>query len=318
MGPFIIRRLLQGVVIIILVSLIIFISMRLLPGDPILLIVTSSEWTEFTQEQMEKLRHEYGLDRPMYVQYVNWVGKVVTGDFGVSILNHRPVRDEILKRALISLHIGLTAFFLGNLIGIPMGIVAAIRRGKLADTVVTVLANIGMTVPSFWLGFLLVYIFGLQLSWLPTMGYVSPFDNFWLNLKQIIMPVACLVVFPISGTARQIRSSLIEVMHQDYVRTAWSKGLSERVVVAKHAIKNAIIPIVTLAGMHLSIIIGGSVLIETVFNIPGMGYLLVSSVSNQDYPYVQGITLIIGVSIVLINIVVDIVYGYIDPRVHYD
>jgi peptide/nickel transport system permease protein len=318
MGAFIVRRLLQGVIILVLVSIIVFFSMRLLPGDPILLIVTSSEWNEFTELEMEKLRHQYVLDRPIYIQYVNWISKFVTGDFGVSILNHRPVRNEILKRGLVSLHIGLLSFIFGNLIGIPIGIIAAIRRGKWADTVVTVIANIGMTIPSFWLGFLLVYLFGLQLSWLPTMGYISPFEDFWLNLKQVIMPVTCLVVFPISGTARQIRSSLIEVMHQDYIRTAWSKGINERVVVTKHALKNAIIPIVTLAGMHLSIIIGGSVLIETVFNIPGMGYLLVSSVSNQDYPYVQGITMIIGISIVLINIVVDIIYGYLDPRIHYD
>ncbi len=318
MGTFIVRRLLQGIIILILVSLIVFISMRLLPGDPILLIVTSSEWNEFTEQEMERLRHEYGLDRPMYVQYVDWISKFVTGDFGVSILNHRAVRTEILRRALISLHIGMLAFIIGNLIGIPMGIIAAVRRGKLTDTIVTVLANLGMTVPSFWLGFLLVYLFGLQLSWLPTMGYTSPAEDFWLNCKQLIMPVICLVVFPISGTARQIRSSMIEVMHQDYIRTAWSKGLREQVVVTKHALKNGIMPIITLAGMHLSMIVGGSVLIETVFNIPGMGYLLVSSVSNQDYPYVQGITMIIAVSIVLINIAVDIIYGYVDPRVHYD
>jgi peptide/nickel transport system permease protein len=318
MGTFILRRLFQGVVILILVSVIVFTSMRLLPGDPILLIVTSSEWNEFTQEEMDRLRHEHGLDRPMIIQYADWITSFAVGDFGVSIFTHRPVRDEILKRSLISLHLGMLAFIFGNLIGIPIGIIAAIRRGKWADTVVTVLANIGMTVPSFWLGFLLVYLFGLQLGWLPTMGYTSPANNFLLNTKQILMPVACLVVFPISGTARQIRSSMIEVMSQDYIRTAWSKGLSERVVVIKHAVKNAIIPIVTLAGMHLSMIIGGSVLIETVFNIPGMGRLLVTSVQNQDYPYVQGVTMLIGISIVLINIVVDIVYGYLDPRVRYD
>jgi peptide/nickel transport system permease protein len=140
---------------------------------------------------MDRLRHENGLDKPMHIQYINWVSKFVVGDFGVSILNHRQVRDEILKRGLISLHIGLLAFVLGIMIGIPIGIIAAVRRGKWADTVVTIVANIGMTIPSFWLGFLLVYIFGLQLSWLPTVGYTSPFENFGLNVKQIIMPVTC-------------------------------------------------------------------------------------------------------------------------------
>jgi peptide/nickel transport system permease protein len=318
MATFIFRRLFQAVVILILVSLIVFFAMRFLPGDPILLLVTSSQKAEFTEQQIIKLRHEYGLDRPVVVQYVDWVGGVLRGDLGDSILNKRPVTPEITKRFFISMHLGLLSFIIGNIIGIPMGIIAAVRRGKWLDTVVTVLSNIGITVPNFWFGMILLYAFGLHFRLLPTMGYTSPFTDFWLNTRQIIMPVACLALFPIAGTARQARSSLLEVMHQDYIRTAWSKGLMERIIVLKHALKNGLIPVVTLAGMHLSIIIGGEVLIEMVFNIPGMGRLLVSSVSNQDYPYVQGIILLIAAVVVFINLIVDLTYGWLDPRVRFD
>lgn len=318
MLTYIIRRLLQAILIIILVSLIVFFTMRLLPGDPILMIVTSSSYREYTEQQIAKLRHEYGLDKPLFVQYINFVGGVLRGDFGVSIFNHRPVAPEILKRALISLHIGIAAWIIGHIIGIPMGIIAATRRGTWLDSLVVSLSNIGITVPSFWLGMMLVYLFGLRFGLLPTMGYTSPFDDFWLNTRQIIMPIACLVLSPISGSSRQARSSLLEVMHQDYIRTAWSKGLRERVVVLKHALRNAMIPVVTLAGVHLSILIGGEVIIEMVFNIPGMGRLLVTSITNQDYPYVECIVLLIASSIVLMNLLVDLSYGWLDPRVRFN
>jgi peptide/nickel transport system permease protein len=186
------------------------------------------------------------------------------------------------------------------------------------DNFVTTLANIGMTVPVFWLGILLIYLFALHFKWLPVMGYTSPFENFWLSTKQLIMPVFCLAIGPIAGNARQTRSSMLEILHKDYIRTAWSKGLNERAVVIKHALKNGLMPVVTLSGMSVGTILGGSVLIEQVFNIPGMGRLAVTSVMNQDYPYVQAISLIMAASIVLSNLLVDISYVWIDPRVHYD
>jgi peptide/nickel transport system permease protein len=318
MLTYIIRRLLQAILIIFLVSLIVFFTMRLLPGDPILMIVTSSSFREYTEQQITKLRHEYGLDKPLIVQYLDFAGGILRGDFGVSIYSHRPVAPEIVKRALISVHIGILSWIIGHIIGIPMGIIAAMRRGTWLDSLVVSLSNIGITVPSFWLGMMLVYLFGLRFGWLPTMGYTSPFDDFWQNMRQIIMPVACLTLSPISGSSRQTRSSLLEVMHQDYIRTAWSKGLRERVIVVKHALRNALIPVVTLAGVHLSIIIGGEVIIEMVFNIPGMGRLLVTSITNQDYPYVECIVLLIAASIVLINLLVDLSYGWLDPRVRYN
>jgi len=317
MLAFIIRRIILAVIILILATLLVFFGMRILPGDPILMLVTANQQQEFNEEYLLELRHQHGLDKPMIVQYFSWAGDILQGDFGISILTERPVAEEIFRRLPISIHVAGLAFVIGHLLGIPAGVICAIRRGKWLDTVITTLANIGITVPNFWLGIILMYIFGLSLKWLPIMGYTSPFDDFWLSTRQLIMPVICLLIFPLAGVTRQARSSMLDVLHQDYIRTAWAKGLKERVIVIKHALKNGLIPIVTLAGMAVATIIGGGVIIETVFNIPGLGRLAVSSVISQDYPYVQAISLFVAIAVVFANLVVDIAYGWIDPRIRF-
>ena len=318
MTTYIVRRLIHAFIVLFLVTLIVFFAMRLLPGDPILMLVTSTEQQEYTEEQIIKLRHEFGLDKPLVLQYLDWISSILRGNLGTSILNRQPVEQELLRRLPITLHLGGLAFIIGHIIGIPAGIISAVRRGTLLDSVVTTLANLGITVPNFWLAILLMYAFGLYLGWLPIMGYSSPFDDFWLSTRQMIMPVICLAIFPIAGSARQARSSMLEVMGQDYIRTAASKGLTERMIIFRHALKNGLIPILTLSGMGIPIILGGSVFIETVFVIPGLGRLAVSSVINQDYPYVQGVTLLIAITVVLSNLVVDLAYGLLDPRVRYE
>jgi peptide/nickel transport system permease protein len=317
MVVYIFRRVILAVIIIILATILVFFGMRLLPGDPILMLVTANQQQEFNEEQLQFLREQHGLDKPMVVQYVNWMGDILRGNLGVSIFSQMPVADEIFRRLPISVHVGGLAFIIGHILGIPIGVVCALRRGKWIDTVLTTLANLGITVPNFWLGIILTYIFGMQLQWLPIMGYTSPLDDFWLSTKQLIMPVICLVIFPLAGVTRQARSSMLEVISQDYIRTAWSKGLRERTIVIKHALKNGMIPIVTLAGMGIAGIIGGGVIIETVFNIPGLGRLAVTSVISQDYPYVQAITLFVAVAVVSTNLIVDIAYGWLDPRIRY-
>jgi len=314
---YIIRRIILAVLILILASLLVFFGMRLLPGDPVLMLVTSNQAQELDEEYLIQLRHEHGLDKPMIVQYFNWVGNILRGDMGVSILNQLPVADEVFRRLPISLHIGVLAFVIGHSIGIPAGIICAVRRGKWLDTVITTLANLGITIPNFWLGILLMYAFGLYFRWLPIMGYTSPFDDFWMSTKQLIMPIICLIIFPIAGVTRQARSSMLEVLHQDYIRTAWSKGLKERTVIIRHAVKNGMIPILTLSGMAVAGIVGGGVIIETVFNIPGLGRLAVDSVISQDYPYVQAISLLVAIAVVFANLAVDISYGWFDPRIRY-
>jgi len=318
MISFFIRRFIQSILVLLIVTVLVFLAMRLLPGDPIRMIITASNTESFTEEQIAQVRHEYGLDRPLIVQYFSWLNDLLQGDLGNSILQKVPVSDEVFRRIPITFHLGVLAFVIGIIIGIPLGIISAVRRGTWLDTLVTTLANLGITVPAFWLGFLLIYAFAMYFRWLPVMGYTSPFTNFWLNTRELIMPVFCLALFPIASITRQTRSSMLEVMRQDYIRTAWSKGLQERRVIIKHALKNGLIPIVTLAGMGVPMIVGGAVLIETVFNIPGMGRLAVTSVLNQDYPYVQGVVLIVSVAVVFINFAVELTYGWLDPRIRYN
>jgi len=318
MATYILRRLVLAVIVILIVTIIIFLAMRLLPGDPILMWVTSDKLQEITAEQLQLLRHEYGLDKPLIVQYLDWLGGVFQGDLGLSMRYQQSVTGEVLRRVPITLHLGLASFILGFVFGIPAGVISAVRRGGWLDNVVTFFANIGITIPVFWLAILLVYLFSLKLGWLPIFGYTSPFTDFVKSTRQIILPVFCLSIFGIAGNARQSRSAMLEVMMQDYIRTAWSKGLQERVIITKHALKNGIIPVVTLIGMGISQILGGSVLIETVFAINGIGRLMVNATFNYDYPYVQAIVLMIAVAIVLANLLVDLSYTWIDTRVRYE
>jgi peptide/nickel transport system permease protein len=297
--------------------MLIFFAMRFLPGDPILMLITSDDLAEVSEDEIQALKKEFGLDKPMAVQYITWLSNAFYGDLGKSIINRTNVTEEIIGRLPITLHLGLLAFIISILIGIPAGVVCAIRRGKRVDTVVTILSNLGITVPTFWFGILLIYFFALYLRLLPVHGYTSPFDDFWMSTKQIIMPVFCLSIFPIASSARQTRSSMLEVMGQDYIRTAWAKGLKERFIITRHALKNALIPVVTLNGMTLRNIIGGSVLIETVFNVPGMGRLVVDAVFSQDYAIVQGVSLLIAIVVMMANLLVDLSYGWLDPRIRY-
>lgn len=318
MTAYIIRRIIQAVFVLLLVSAIVFIALHILPGDPIYMLMTSEEVAERSEEEIQALRHQYGLDKPIIVQYFDWLGGVLRGDFGESIRFKFSVGGLMLERIPLTLHLGILAFIIAHVLGIAAGIICAVRRGKWLDTVVTVFANIGITVPIFWLGIMMIYLFSLYLHWLPaTGGYTSPFEDFWMNTKQLIMPVICLAIMPMASTARQTRSSMLEVMYQDYIRTAWSKGLKERAIIIKHAMKNGLMPVLTLAGLHLSTIIGGSVLIEQVFNIPGMGRLAVDSLFARDYLAIQGVTMVVAGVIVLINLLVDIAYGWLDPRVRY-
>ena len=317
MTSYIVRRLIQALIVLVLVTVIVFFAMRLLPGDPIFLLLTSEQMETFTEEQVQALRAEYGLDKPLINQYFDWLGGVVRGDLGTSIRFHYDVGALIMERMPVTLYLGAIAFVVAHVFGILAGIICAVRRGTWIDTVVTVLANLGITVPIFWLGIMLIYLFAVNLNWLPVMGFTPLNENPWLSIKQTIMPVICLAILPMASAARQTRSSMLEVMQLDYIRTAWSKGLKERVIIFRHALKNGLIPVLTLAGLHLGTIIGGSVLVETVFNIAGMGVLAVSSVFNRDFLVTQGITVIIAGVVIVVNLFVDIAYGWFDPRIRY-
>ncbi|MGD0780287.1 MAG: ABC transporter permease [Dehalococcoidales bacterium] len=317
MATFILRRFIQAILVIIFITFLVFMVIRLLPGDPILIYLSSQDLQTLTIEQMNAARAEFGLDKPLAIQYVNWVGNLFHADLGMSIFYHQEVSGLIAERLPVTLSLGIIAFVVSNLLGIIAGSISALRRGKWIDTTVTIMANIGITVPSFWMGILLIYFFGLKLDWFPRFGYVSPATDLVEFLRHAFLPIICLAIFPIASTARQTRSSILEVTRQDYIRTAWAKGLSERAVVLKHMLKNGLIPVVTLSGIGLSYILGGSVLIETVFNIPGMGRLGVEAIQSQDYAIVQAIILFTALMVVLVNLLVDIAYGWLDPRIRY-
>jgi peptide/nickel transport system permease protein len=268
-------------------------------------------------EEIQILRHQFGLDRPFMVQYFSWLVGVLHGDLGLSITLREPVTKEVVRRFPITFYLSTVSLVISTVIGVPAGIICAIRRGKWIDTLVTVIANMGITIPVFWLGIILIYFFALHLHWLPVQGYTSPFTDFVKSVRQMIMPVFCLSIFSISSITRQTRSSVLEVMKQDYIRTAWAKGLRERLVIMRHAVKNGLIPVVTLLGLSFSMVIGGSVLIENVFNIPGMSRLAVNAVFVQDYPVVQGFVLVIAGLVLITNLIVDISYGWLDPRIRY-
>ena len=319
MTAYIIRRILWGVVVLFLVSLIVFFSIRLIPGDPVLIYAAQqASGGTVSPEQLEKMRVQYGLDKPVPVQYWNWLKGVVTGDLGKSIRYQDDVGKILSQKLPPTLWLGLIAVVVSTLFGSFFGLIAAIRRGKWADTVVTVLSYVGLCIPVFLVAFFLIYVVGLKLGWLPIQGYTSPWDDFGLSVRRSIMPVICLAVTPLAVTARQMRSSVLEVNNMDYVRTAWSKGLRERVVVTRHVLKNSLIPVITLLGISVGIIFGGSVIVETMFAIPGMGQLLVTSIFSRDYVIIQGGTLIIAALIIVVNLIVDISYGWFDPRIRYE
>ena len=318
MIPYIIRRIEMGVIIIFLVTVMVFLFIRLLPGDPLTIYLNKTDMQQLTEEQIYELRVKFGLEKTLPLQYIEWMGGIFTGDFGQSIFYNADVALLIRERMPITLYLGALAFILSGVLGISFGVICALRRGTWIDTVVTLLANIGVTMPSFWVGIILIYLLAVKAGWLPVSGFTSPFDDFWLSMKKIIMPVICLSLFSIASLTRLTRSSMLEVIQQDYIRTAWSKGLKERLIISRHTIKNAMIPVVTIVGLQVAFIFGGSVLIESVFNINGIGRLMTQAVQNQDYLIVQAGTLIIAVMVVLSNLVVDISYGWFDPRIRYD
>jgi len=251
-------------------------------------------------------------------QFGSWLFHVLQGDLGRSIQFHQPVSHLIATRLPVTVYIGILALILSTILGVGAGVISAIRRGTILDQAITVFANTGVAVPVFWLGILGIYLFALQLGWLPVQGYTSPFENFSVSVRQILMPVMCLTMVPLATLARQSRSAMLEVIQQDYIRTAWSKGLKERRIIIRHALRNAMIPIVTVLGLSVRYVVSGAVLIETVFNIPGMGRLIVSGVFNKDFILVQGCVLIVALAIAITNLAVDISYAFIDARIRYE
>lgn len=314
MARYIIKRLGQSVVVVFIVSVMVFVLMHSLPGDPVSIFLGDSA----TPEQIEYYTKEFGLDQPGYVQYFKWIQGLLHGELGRSITYQLDVRELLLERVACTVSVTLPAFLLAIAIGVMIGVITSVNRGKPKDYILTSIANVGIATPSFWLGILLVYIFALKLKILPVQGYVTPSQNFPGYLRCLCMPVIVLSVGHLASTTRQTRSSMLEVLSQDYIRTARSKGISEHKVIYKHALRNALIPIITMLGGTVGGLIGGTVVIESLFNIPGVGSLMLTAITNKDYMVVQNVTFFISVVVVLVNLIVDLLYGVIDPRIRVD
>lgn len=316
MGSYIVRRLGIGLLLALFAASILFVAMRLLPGDPVVLYTAQSQQL-MTEERMELLRKEFGLDRSLWVQYVTWLNDIVHGRLGYSMYYHEQVSILLKDRMPVTLHLGLTSLMVSAVLGITLGAVAAVKRGTWVDKAVGIATNCGIAVPVFWLCVVMIYIFGVRLEWLPIAGYESPMKDMWLNVRQITMPVISLSIPGIAVIARQMRASMLETLRQDYIRTAWAKGMSESAVVFRHALKNSLIPILTILGAGMAMMLGGAVIVETIFAIPGMGRLLASSVLAKDYVVIQSSTLVLAVLTIFINLLVDVAYSWCDPRIRY-
>ncbi len=312
MFAYLARRTLTLLPILLLMSIIVFALIRMVPGDPIDVMYGSEGMDEVRRAALSR---ELGLDQPIVVQYGRWLLRAVQGDLGNSYRAGMPVLQLIGQRLPATLLLSFAALFLSLLIALPLGLLAAVKRNSGADMAAMVFAILGISLPNFWSGILLVLVFAIWLGWLPSIGYISPLEDFVKSLRHLVLP-AITLGWSLSGTTTRLaRSSLLEELGKDYVRTARGKGLAERAVLLTHALRNALIPTVTMVGLQLGFLIGGTVVVETVFAWPGVGLLVVDSIFARDYPVVQGIVLVIAVVVVLVNLLVDVIYTLLDPRI---
>jgi peptide/nickel transport system permease protein len=311
MFRFVVRRLVLSIPILLLVSIMVFGLIHLIPGDPARVILGQ----EATPEAIAGLRRELGLDRPLVVQYLTWLGNVLRGDLGRSLADRSPVIDQIKLRLPVTLELTIGTFIVALLIALPAGILSATRRGSAVDYASTLIALGGLSIPSFWLAIMFILFFAVRLRWLPASGYVPFTEDPRANLAAMILPMVATGIRESAALTRMLRSGMLEVLNADYVRTARSKGLSEWSVVIRHALRNALVPIVTSAGLLLAGLLGGLVITETIFAIPGFGRLIVEAIYQRDFVTVQGAVLVSALLVVIINLVVDLIYALIDPRI---
>jgi peptide/nickel transport system permease protein len=307
------RRIAASIPVLLLVTLISFSMMHLVPGDPAAAIAGAGA----TNAEIDAIRTQLGLDQPFLVQLATWYGGLLQGDLGRSILLNRPVWQAIVERLPITLPLALFALLLTLLIGIPAGIIAALRANTWVDQAVTGLAMLGVSVPSFWLALMLIVLFGVHLEWLPTGGFVPFSEDPVAWARSMVLPSISLALLQIGLLARITRGTMLEVLRQDYVRTARAKGLPGWMVIGKHALKNVMVPVVTVIGISFGLLLSGSIVIETVYGMPGIGRLIANAIFGRDYPVIQGGLLLTGTMLVLLNLVVDLLYAVIDPRVRY-
>lgn len=324
MTAYVLRRVLQAIPLLVAISILVFLLLQMTPGGPFAMTEGAGATGRGAEQALEQMRARYGLDDPLYLQYLRWAGAFVRGDWGVSFNTGRPVLVVILERLPTTLLLTGLAFLVTILLALPVGILAATRQYSLFDYATTTASFLGISVPSFWFGLMLLHVFTFSLDWLPASGLSNPrtqlqgWAAFWDAVRHLVMPVAVLALVSVAGITRYMRASMLEVIHQDYVRTARAKGLTEKVVIGKHALRNGAIPVVTVLALEVPDLFVGSVITETIFGIPGMGRLFIEAANLRDYPVLMGILAIGAGLVVLFNLLADVLYALLDPRISYD
>ena len=314
MTAFILKRLFVLSVTILLVSIIIFAVLMAIPGDPAQIILG----IHATPETLQQLRHQLGLDRPLTIQYLSYMKNLAMGDLGRSIAYDVPIGSLIFSRLQVTIPLALLSMIFAVLLSIPLGIYSAVHRNRPGDYGIMVFSQVGLAVPAFWAGILLILLFAVTLHWFPAGGFESWLVDPVRAVRSLLLPALSLGVVRAAVLTRMTRSSMLEILGEDYIRTARSKGLPERIVVYKHAFRNAIIPVVTIVGLQAGDLLAGAIIIENVFHLPGVGRLVFEAIGQRDLPVIQGVVLFIAITIVVINFVTDIAYGYLDPRIRYE
>jgi peptide/nickel transport system permease protein len=319
MGEYAIRRVLLFIPTLLVATVLVFTLFWIVPGDPALTILAGGEGDSgsVSQEQLQQLRQALGLDRPIYVQYGNWLWHVLRGDLGTSLWYKTPVWAQLKDRFLVTMELAVMAILLAFCVAVPLGVTSAVKQDTGFDYLSRIFSGIGIALPTFWLGILIVYALASFFQWLPPLGYATLWDDPLLNLQQLIFPALTLAFHDLAFTARVTRSSMLEVMREDYLRTARAKGMMEILVIGRHALKNALLPVVTISGYQFGRLLGGVIIVESIFVVPGMGTLLIDSIVHRDFIVLQAIVLLIAAVVLSLNLMIDLLYGVLDPRIHY-
>ena len=317
MWQYIVKRVLLMIPTLIGAAAVVFVLMNLVPGDIALLIIGGDQGGDIDPQELANLREQLGLNRPLYIQFLSWLWGVVQFDFGASLWTGAPVTEELAIRLPLTIEVAIMATLVSTIIAIPLGTLAAIRQDTWVDYVVRVISIGGLAIPSFWTGIMIILFLVLYFEWSPPLEFVSLVEDPWENFKQLVWPIVSVGYRYAAVTTRMTRSTVLEVMREDYVRTAWAKGLRERLVVVKHTLKNAVLPVITIIGTEFAFLIGGLVVTETVFTLNGVGSFLVDAIAHRDIPVVQSLILLTAFVFVFVNLMVDLLYAWLDPRISY-
>ncbi len=318
MKAYVVKRVLLFLPTIVLTTIVVFGLFWIVPGDVATLILVGADGEDTaTIEDIEKLRQELGLDRPIHVQYGEWLWNVLRGDLGTSLWYRVPVTEELRGRFLVTFELSVMAIIMAFIVGVPLGVISAVKQDTAMDYASRVFALIGVAMPNFWLGVLIIYGLAYWAGWLPPLGYASLWDDPLLNLQQLVFPAMVLSFSNLGLTARVTRSSMLEVLREDYVRTARAKGLQELVVLGRHTLKNALLPVITISGYQFAGLLGGVIIIESIFVVPGVGSWTIQSIHHRDFVVLQGVIVLVAVVILTLNLIIDLFYGVLDPRIRY-